>query len=195
MRKQPFQTLAGAVDVPLMQQQGSFGYAESDGLQVLEMPYKGGVSMMVLLPRKADGLPALESSLTQAKLNDCLKSLRSRRVDVTLPRFRADSRFSLVKELKRLGMVDAFSQKDANFSGVTDQEEIFVKDVIHQGVIDVNEEGTEAAAATAVVSEKKDAAPEPPVQFRADHPFVFLIRDLNTQTILFLGRLTNPTAD
>jgi serpin B len=181
--------------VPLMQQTSEFGYAEFPDLQVLEMPYAGNdLSMVVLLPRAADGLGKLEAQLTAAQLAAWTTNLPSRKVQMFFPKFTATSQFSLGDTLAGMGMADAFDPGKANFSGMDGREDLYISSVIHKAYVKVDEEGTEAAAATAVTMKFAGVMREllPPV-FRADHPFLFLIRDNHTGSILFLGRMTHPT--
>jgi serpin B len=181
-----------AVTTPLMQISDTFGYFENDELQLLELPYEGEeLSMVVLLPRTRDGLAALEQALTDDNLSDWLAGARRRAIDVTLPRFEMTSRFSLKDTLSAMGMGIAFTDR-ADFTGLNSSGDIFLADVIHKAWVKVNEEGTEAAAATAVVGIKSSIEMNP--SFRADHPFVFMIRDRATGSILFLGRVVDPTA-
>jgi serpin B len=183
----------GSAKAPLMHQTGDFKYADGGDFQALELPYRGkDLSMVVLLPKKADGLPALEAKLTASSLHEWLGKLRKQEVHVTLPRFKMTREFGLKPALKALGMRQAFVPGGADFTGMAGSEgrKLFIQAVVHKAFVDVNEEGTEAAAATGVVF-KTTAARITPV-FRADHPFVFLIRDNRTGTVLFLGRLTNP---
>ena len=181
-----------AVRAPMMRQTQEFRYSEAPGLQILEMPYSGGrLSMIVLMPSKADGLKALESRLDEQALSGWLKGLRRGKVQVILPRFKTSSGFRLDSVLKAMGMRDAFSLKSADFSGMDGKKDLYIGAVLHKAFVDVNEEGTEAAAATAVVMAIK-AAPAAPPMFRADHPFLFLIRDAKTGAILFMGRLADP---
>jgi serpin B len=188
----PFYAAGRKVKAALMHQTGHFRHAEGEGFQALELPYEGGdLSMVVLLPREKDGLKKLEETLTTAKLDGCLGKLAGRKVAVTLPRFKLQSRFELGKALAAMGMPLAFTGA-ADFSGITDTEKLFISKVIHQAFVDVNEVGTEAAAATAVVL-TREAAPEKPATFRADHPFLFLLRDNRTGSVLFLGRLSDPS--
>ena len=144
--------------------------------------------MVVLLPKKADGLTALETSLTADKLDGWLAKLGHQRVAISLPRFKLACKFELSETLKALGMKDAFDEK-ADFSGISGGRRFSISAVIHQAFVDVNEEGTEAAAATAVVGLRAMAIvkEEPPIEFRADHPFLFLIRDVRSGSILFSG--------
>ena len=194
---QPFHLAAGgSVKVPLMARTGTYGYADLGELQALELPYKGSeLSMVVLLPRKADGLPAIEKQLAAVKLSAWLGKLESKRVSVHLPRFKQEQRFEPRQHLEALGMTAAFDWMQSDFSGMADlskEAPLFIYKVIHQSFVDVNEEGTEAAAATAVIMAQPPSAEMPPVEFRADRPFLFLIRDVKHGTILFLGRVTNP---
>jgi serpin B len=196
-KEEPFLGTANAdAQAPLMHQRANYGYLEGDGFQILELPYKGDeLSMVVLLPKKADGLADLEKQLTAEKLNSWLAKLGQQEVIVSLPRFKVTAQFSLAAQLQSLGMNAAFSKAKADFSGMTAEERLYISAVIHKAFVDVNEEGTEAAAATAVVPKPATAriAPPPPV-FRADHPFVFLIRDRGTGSVLFLGRLAQPAS-
>ena len=177
--------------VQMMAQRSSFRYAECDGLQVVELPYTGsGVSMLVLLPAERDGLPGLEGLLTRENLADWMAALEETEVELSLPKFELSSAFRLDDTLKTLGMVDAFSHQ-ADFSGMNGLQDLFVSAALHKAFLSVNEEGTEAAAATAVVMTLK-SVPFPAVVFRADHQFVFLIHENRTGSILFMGRFTTP---
>jgi serpin B len=180
--------------MPLMNQTARFGYAEDQDCQVLELPYAGGdLAMVVLLPRKNDGLAELERSLSPEALARRLDQLQGTSVAVALPRFQLTATFELTRTLADLGMTLPFSDR-ADFSGINGGEEpLQISAVIHKAYVDVNETGTEAAAATAVGIRATAAfIPKPPVPFRADHPFVFLIRDRRTGCVLFLGCLTDP---
>jgi serpin B len=191
---QPFKLESGEkIHVPMMRQVKNFAYAEDETTQVLELPYKGrALSMIVLLPRADDGLKALEEKLTGENLKRWTGAATHKRVEVQLPRFKSTSQFELSKTLGALGMTDAFTGA-ADFSGMTGNRDFFISAIIHKAFVDVNEKGTEAAAATAVVMRLTAMpSPEPPVEFKADHPFVFLIRDNPSGAILFLGRVTNP---
>jgi serpin B len=180
-----------SVTAPMMHQTGDFGYMETETFQALELQYEGdGLSMVVLLPKEKDGLTELEQSLSAKALAEWLGGLKKQEVVVTLPRFRVTAEFTLNEILKAMGMADAFSPTVADFSGMTGKRELAISSVVHKAFVDVNEEGTEAAAATAVVMYFGDVA-MPPV-FRADHPFLFLIRDNESGSILGLGRLVNP---
>jgi serpin B len=175
---------------PLMSQTNHFGYLEGKSFQAVELPYAGSdLAMVVLLPRQVDGLADTEKSLTRDTLQRCLDGLQEREVAVSLPRFRVTAEFSLKDTLAAMGMGVAFSG-DADFSGMDGTRDLYLSAVVHKAYVDVNEKGTEAAAATGVVA-KLTEAPVIPV-FRADHPFLFLIRDRRTGSVLFMGRLVNP---
>jgi len=193
-RAAPFTLADGEkVQAPMMTQKGYFSYWQGDGMQVIELPYKGNVlSMVIILPAKADGLPALEKSLTGESLGKWIEALTNEEAILTIPKFKATSEFELGDALKKMGMPAAFSLPPADFSGMTGKKELFIGAVIHKAFVDVNETGTEAAAATAVVM-MRGAAPRPPKNvFRADHPFLFFIRDTRSGAVLFMGRVTNP---
>ena len=192
-----------SVTAPLMQQTSGFGYAEFPGLQVLEMPYAGrDISMIVLLPLNIDGLDNLERRLTAKNLKRWTQSpwlnrpeLPTQTVRVFFPKFMVRCQFSLADTLSAMGMPDAFDRLKADFSGMDGRRDLYISRVIHEAYAAVDEEGTEAAAATAVRA-TYGAAPEnpPPIPvFRADHPFLFLIRDNLTGSILFLGRVMDPS--
>jgi serpin B len=193
--EQPFFITADRrVDVPLMSQTNQFGYTETDDLQVLELPYRGGeISMIVLLPKKNDGLNRLEGQLTDATVAKWTASLRPQQVQVFLPKFKLRTQLSLPQALSAMGMPTAFTTR-ADFSGISASERLMISDVIHQAFVEVNEKGTEAAAATAVALFPASASVEPEVipTFRADHPFVYLLRDNRSGATLFLGRLQDP---
>jgi len=177
------------VRVPMMSQVYGFRYGEGDGLQVLELPYAGDdLSMVVLLPREIDGLADLEESLTEKNLGRWTRRLWPSKVQVFLPRFEIAFPLRLDDTLKSMGMVDAFG--DADFSGMDGTRLLYIAAVLHKAFVAVNEEGTEAAAATAVIARR--GMPPPVPTFRADHPFVFLIRENSTGSLLFLGRVVNP---
>jgi serpin B len=176
-----------------MNQTSHFGYADTPAAQLLEMRYAGtGIAFDVLLPKTTNGLADLERSLTSENLSGWLVNLTARNVQVSLPKFRAESEFSLRKALSTMGMPTAFTEK-ADFSGIDPKRGLAISEVVHKAFVDVSEKGTEAAAATGIAVRTLSAhVPEPPVVFRADHPFVFLIRDTRTGVILFIGHLMNP---
>jgi serpin B len=192
-REGPF-TTAGAttVKVPMMNQTGQFGYHDAGTFQALEMPYKGKeLAMVVLLPKKTDGLAEFEKTLSAGNLKDWVGKLRPTKVQVAMPKFKMTQRFSLKKALSAMGMPLAFSDR-SDFSGMDGSRNLYLSEVFHKAFVDVNEEGTEAAAATGVVVKFRSAAKTSPPRFIADHPFVFLIRDVRSGSVLFLGRVTDP---
>jgi serine protease inhibitor len=180
------------VEAEFMRKDAEFGQYYDGELQVLEMPYAGGrLAMTFILPQAVDGIAELEEKLTPEKLAELTGNLSLRQVSVIIPKFRIDSPLQLSEALKSMGMVDAFQLGTADFSGIIEGPAgsggLAVDEVFHQTYIEVNERGTEAAASTAVVIKKNHNV------FRADHPFMFLIRDTETGTILFMGRLVDPS--
>jgi len=190
----PFYLLdGGQVSVPMMKQTESFGYTEGEGYQAVELRYDGGeLSMVILLP-KAGKFEAFEEGLQAQQACDIISVLQPTQVTLTMPQFEFDSEFSLKDTLAEMGMPIAFSPYDADFSGMTDNPELFISDVVHKAFVSVDEAGTEAAAATAVIM-GVTAVPKPPVKVTIDRPFIFLIRDIETGAILFVGRVLNPGA-
>jgi len=179
--------------VDMMNQSSRFRYLEDGTVQAVELPYKGNaLAMVIFLPRATDGLAQLESSLTSAKLDGWISKLSSRRVDVRMPKFKLTAECELTRALSELGMPVAFKQGAADFSGITGTRELAISAVVHKAYIEVEEKGTEAAAATGAVFSRARVVAEPPAIFRADRPFFFLIRDTETGAILFMGRLVRP---
>jgi len=175
------------VSVPTMYKLSEFGYRRAEGVQVLELPYCGDeLSMVVLLPDARDGLPELEARLTPELLTKLLKDLPEQELGVHLPKFEARTHLRLEETLAALGMPDAFDPGLADFSGMNGAKSLWIDAVVHESVVTVDEEGTEAAGATAVMMKKRGLA------FHANHPFVFLVRDRKTGAILFIGRLVDP---
>jgi serpin B len=189
----PFYLLNGEqVTVPIMKQTESFGYTEGEEYQAVELPYDGGeLSMVILLP-EAGKLEAFEETLNAQQVDAIISGLQYTEVALTMPRFEFDSEFSLKDTLAGMGMPIAFSS-GADFSGMTGNPELFISDVVHKAFVAVDEAGTEAAAATAVIMDST-AVPEPPVEVTIDRPFIFLIRDIETGAVLFAGRVLNPIA-
>ena len=178
------------ITIPMMRQTESFGYAEGDGYQVVELPYDGReLSMLVLLPQTGQ-FELFEESLNAQRVDDIVKNLNTREVVLTMPKFEFESSFSLKKTLTAMGMPVAFST-GADFSGMTGNPDLFIGEVLHKAFVSVDEAGTEAAAATAVIMELT-AMPGEPVEVTIDRPFIFLIRDIESGTILFIGRVVNP---
>jgi serpin B len=183
---------------PMMHRTGSYRYYDGGNFQALELPYAGDdLAMVVLLPKDRAGLPALEQSFTAAAAAQWIDSLKpAAKVILSLPRFTMTQQFDLTGVLATMGMSQAFSNA-ADFSGMTGKPGFTISAAIHKAYIDVNETGTEAAAATSTVmraTAMRRQIPEPPVVFRADHPFLLLIRDLRSGSILFLGRVADPAA-
>ncbi len=185
------------VSAPMMTQTREFGYAKRDQWQILELPYcDKALSLIILLPESVDGIAELEDALTAETLMAWTAKLKSRDVKVFLPRFKMDHQIELSDTLSSMGMADAFDEDKADFSGIDGRAPwLYISAVLHKAFVDVNEEGTEAAAATAVVMKKRGIRRTPLPIFRADHPFIFLIRENSTQSILFLGRVTNPVME
>jgi serpin B len=188
------------VQAPTMYNSGGYYYFKGPSFQALLMPYeKGEISMLILLPDNVDGLPALEHSLTTGNFEKWTGALGYEdRVIVYLPRFKITQQFELSSTLEGLGMKAAFDPDSADFSAMTGDKSLVISAAIHKAYIDLDENGTEAAAATAVIVEMATAmapqyAPPPPIVFTADHPFLFLIRDNASGAILFMGRVTDPT--
>jgi len=180
-----------SVRVQMMEQTCYARYAESDLAQMVELPYAGfGLSMVVLLPRQPDGLPELEQRLSGNLLTNWMAAARGHTVDLRLPRFNLRSRLPLSQPLSVLGMPDAFDRAKADFTGMTPKRPLWLAFLQQCAIVEVNEEGTVAAAATS--GGMGCSSKPPPATFHADHPFLFFIRDNHTGVILFLGRVANP---
>ena len=182
-----------SVEVEMMRQTETFRWSEDADTEALELPYEGHqLSMLVLLPKESDGIHALEQSLTVEKLNGLISTLREKKIEVTLPKFKVGKSYELSAAFKHLGMQDAFAH-GADFSGMDGTRNLHISAILHKAFVEVDEQGTEAAAATAVVAVVR--AELIPPRFNADHPFLFLIRDNATGSILFMGRVVNPTQE
>ncbi|MDD3101841.1 MAG: serpin family protein [Patescibacteria group bacterium] len=186
---------ANTVKISMMQRadkDAKFNYTETDDLQVLEMTYKGDkLSMMVLLPKNED-LSLFENSMSLEKINDWKSKLQEQRVDVFMPKFTFDMKYFMNNTLAKMGMPTAFTS-NADFSGMDGTKNLSIQNVIHQAFVDVNEEGTEAAAATGISMGITSAPPPQKIPvFQADHPFIFVIQDKDNGNILFFGRVSNP---
>ena len=191
----PFRVSPGqSVQARLMTQKQEFRHAAFDDLQVLELPYVGNeLAMIVLLPRAGAVLEDLEPNLSAENLAHWTSRLRFTKVEVFLPKFKMTAMFRLDQTLAAMGITDAFDELEADFSGMDGQPHwLYIKAVLHKAFVEVNEEGTEAAAATAVVMGVR-GMPSPPVVFRADHPFLFLIQDKRNGSVLFMGRVVEPS--
>jgi serpin B len=184
-RKAPDETVT--VDMMYLKE-SEFKHLKTDDVQLLEMPYSGDeLSMVILLPT-SDSVEGLEEGLTAEGLKSMRSQARETEIPVYLPKFKFKTKYFLSEQLSKMGMPLAFTGT-ADFSGMSGVRDLFISEVIHQAYVDVNEEGTEAAAATAVVM--KLTAVMDPLEFRADHPFIFMI--MKGDQILFMGRVTDPT--
>jgi serpin B len=190
--QQPFYvTPDEEISVPMMSMMNTrLPYTETADAQILELPYSGdSLAMLIMLPRTHD-IKTLESMLDTSYLNEWTSQLAVQKVDVFIPRFTLETKYTINTILGDMGMPTAFSPQ-ADFSGMDGKGGLFISKVIHQAFVEVNEEGTEAAAATGVVMEV--TAVRPRIIFRADHPFVFIILDKRTHGILFMGRVNDPS--
>jgi len=189
-----FRTGSGEeVTVPMMRNASERGYTAGAGYQVVELPYDGyTMSMVILLPDEGT-FDAFEGTLDQATLDETLSNPQHQRVALTMPKFEMRSSFSLAEALADMGMPMAFSD-DADFSGMDGTKDLFISKVFHQTFVSVDEEGTGAAGATAVVMTLKAMVQEEdPVEMTVDRPFIFAIRDMETGSLLFVGRVTDPS--
>jgi len=195
-RDEDFHLLSGAtVSVSMMHQTADFGHAPGEGFQAIELPYKGGaISMFVLLP-DTGAFEDFEFSLDAALVDRIVTQVRTRELVLSMPKFEFAADFALSGTLADLGMPAAFGD-DADFSAITGDRDLLISDVIHKAFVAVDEEGTEAAAATAVIFAERSLPMqmEEPLVVTIDRPFVFLIRDRQTGTVLFAGRVLDPRA-
>lgn len=199
-KPEPFHLASGAKpDRPTMHTRAEIAFAQHDDLSLVNLLYEGNdVSMVVILPKKKDGLREVEKQLTPANLQKWTQSLAPHSVDLKMPKFTMTTMFNLSADLKAMGMKDAFDEIAANLKGMGISRgdfNLYLWEVVHKAFIAVDEKKTEAAAATGViVKATKSARREPPpAVFHADHPFIILIRDQRTGTILFMGRIADPT--
>ena len=192
-RDGPFTRLNGeTITTPLMNLTSTFPYAEGTDYQAIQMDYHGDAALVVLLPA-AGTFQAFEAALTAERLREILDGLEPRHVVLTLPKLNYTSpSVKLRPALEGLGMTDAFAEGTADFSGMDGTRKLFVSDVHHKATLIVDEEGTEAAAASAAVMQAMSAQLEPPTEMRVDRPFILLIRDQPTGAILFAGRIVDP---
>jgi serpin B len=190
-----FTTPKGNVKAKMMSQQARFGYAEVPGAKLLEMHYTGsGLSMLVVLPDAKDGLQKVEQAYDGGSLKTWVEALQPIKVNVTFPRFETSSKVALKETLVSMGMPTAFQEGKADFSGMDGTKELSISNVFHQGWVKVDEKGTEAAAATGTVMTVTSADISQPKDFKADHPFLFFIRDTKNGHVLFMGRIQDPNA-
>jgi serpin B len=193
-RDASFTTTDGtSVAVPMMHTSTEFDYAAGDGWQAVELPYVGEqLAMTLIVP---DDLAEFEAELDAARFAEVVSSLENRYVNLSMPRFSVETQTSLAELLKTLGMPSAFDPRAADFSGMTTESDgLHITDVIHQANIDVDEEGTEASAASAVIIGWVSSGPDDQVTMAVDRPFLFALRDTHTGAILFIGRVTNPSS-
>ncbi len=183
------------ITVDMMHQSHAFPYASDEAYEAIELPYAGGeLAMVILLP--AEGrFPAFEQTLDTARLEATIEALQPTRVKLAMPKFHYESAFRLKETLGAMGLSDAFVPSVADFSGMDGTRDLFLQEVVHKALVRVDEEGTEAAAATAVVVGLTSAPPPDEVEVTVDRPFVFLIRDRKSGAILFLGRVLDPTTE
>jgi serpin B len=198
----PFHLTASETeDVPTMNRTAGFRIAQKDGVTALEIPYKGGeLSMMLLVPDEIEGLAAVEGALDTKKLEALARAMKTEQVWVALPKFEVNPEGSLsfAEDLMAMGMPLAFDREKADFTGMANPphpgDRLVITDVFHKGFVRVDEKGTEAAAATAVAMSRGGFGREaPPRPFKADRPFLFLIRDNASGLVLFLGRVSDPS--
>jgi len=196
-KPEPFTVKEGVVvSAPTMRRTDHRRYGATEDAALLEIPYRGGdATFVVVLPKAKDGLDAVVRGLSGERLQKAIDGMSSTRVALALPKFTFTSETDLAKVLPAMGMEDAFSPKAADFTGITKTEPLFIGAVLHKAFVAVDENGTEAAAATVVGMVAGSAArPEDPVSFVVDHPFLFLIRHATTGAVLFVGRVDDPTA-
>jgi len=190
-----FMTAEDKARATMMRGTNIYRYADAGDVELLDLKYADGrTSFIIVLPKKIDGLAEVERGLTPARLEGLLKKMKPRRVEAVIPRFKLHQGMNAAVELSGMGMPLAFSEK-ADFSGIARAKKLSIGSLVHQAYLSLDEKGTEAAAATAIVVERvgKPAKTEP-ILFRANHPFLFLIRDSRTELILFLGRFVDPEA-
>ena len=188
-----FNLMSGeTVTVPMMSQIKELQYLDGDGYQVVEMPYNGQTLSMTLILPDEGSFETVESTLAGSTVAAMIDGLEVTNVTLSMPRFEFESQFNLNAVLQDMGMVDAFSETSADFSGMDGSTDLYISGVLHKAFVSVDEEGTEAAAATAVIV-GTTSVPPPPIPVTLDRPFIFLIRDIPTGAILFVGRVVDPS--
>jgi serpin B len=181
-----------SVEVPMMYLKDRFNYTRTKDFQILELPYEDSeLSMLILLPNE-NNLNLIEESINSQNLSAWQKNLTETKIEIYIPKFKFETRYFLCETLKNMGIQSAFNPYLANFSGIDGTNNLYIGSVIHQAFVEVNEEGTEAAAATAVIVVTMGGGEYTPI-FLANHPFIFLIQDRSSGNILFLGRVNDPT--
>lgn len=182
--------------IKFMRMTRNFRYRENALLQAIEIPYQGNkMQMLVLLPKDKNGLKAIEKSLSVKNYQKLMDGMFSTKVALSLPKFKMTVKTRLKRSLKQMGMPGAFSNQ-ADFSGMTRSSILKISELVHKAFVEVSEKGTEAAATAVVMTTKSRTSHRsstPPKIFKADHPFIFIIKDVRTGSILFMGRMTNPT--
>lgn len=191
-QNEPFYLLdESEITVPMMQQVGDHGYADSVNFQAVSLLYDGlELEMIIIIPDSGE-FEAVESSLDSQLLSSIIDQMQSVNIDISIPKWEYKSKFTLDQVLSAMGMPDAFNTGTADFSGINGGYDLFVQAVFHQAFVKVNEAGTEAAAATGIII-GETSVPPPPTIVKADRPFIYLIRDIQTRTVLFVGRVMNP---
>ena len=188
-----FNLLDGStVSVPMMNNEASYGYIKGNGYRAVELPYSGDQIAMDIIMPDAGNFTAFESGMTADSVSGIINNLQVKSLNLTMPMFNFDSSFSLKDALSSLGMPIAFSDQ-ADFSGMTGNTDLNIADVVHKAYVAVDEQGTEAAAATGVIMSAM-AAMQNPITIDINQPFIFVIRDIQTGSILFVGRVLNPAS-
>ena len=178
------------IEIPMMNQTKGLNYLADEGFEAVELPYDGHeLSMLIIVPERGN-FTNFEKGMTAEQVDSIIRDLAMKQVALSLPSFKYESKFSLASTLAEMGMPLAFSD-GADFSGMTGNRDLCIGDVVHQAFVQVDESGTEAAAATAVVMELT-SMPTSPIKLTVDRPFIFLIRDIKTGSVIFAGRVTNP---
>ncbi|NWU68139.1 ANT3 protein, partial [Pterocles burchelli] len=182
--------------VPIMYQESKFHHASipEDKVQVLELPYKGDdITMVLILPSAGTSLVEVERDLTSEKLQDWIDSMTEVSLFVYLPRFRVEDSFSVKEKLRKMGLEDLFSPENARLPGIIAEgrTDLYVSEAFHKAFLEVNEEGSEASAATAVTVSGR-SFPINRIIFNANRPFLLFIREAALNSIIFMGRIADP---
>lgn len=181
------------IQTPTMSSKKNFSFYKDEDIKMVALPYKGGdISLIAVLPHDIRGIDKLEEHITAEMFEKWYGKLESKEVILKLPRFKIRTAKSLTGPLKQLGLSTPFSQ-NADFTGMTRKKELYISDVVHEAFVDVNEKGTEAAAATAVAMRAYALPPDQTEEFIANHPFMFFIYDSTSKSILFMGKVADPT--
>ena len=187
--QEEFRTTTGKTTAQMMHITKSFSYAETDQFQAVELPYKGNDLSMILVLPKQDVIPIID----QASYEALRKEMSFESVELSLPKFKLEETYNMIPTMKKLGIQDAFTP-NADFSGMDGRKDLYIGSITHKTYVNVDEEGTEAAAATKIgMMEMSARAPSRPIVFKADHPFMFVIQEKSTGAIIFMGRLSDPS--